>query len=244
MKTTQTVIGLLAFIALNFELNAQHLTASFVDDLGENKSERTLVTFNKKVKLTHTENGKSVVVRINDRVNSTENNKVAILSKSAEESSSIKNSKGKIKIQEIEDDSDEIERFWATADNTVSANANVSPAFKSKTTSKEVEIETVKIEGYAVNHVYDLNGNKMETVGYGLQLAAFTQLQLAKDYADKIVKKGEAEANKIYIQVSKADDKPMIYRVLYGFFESEMGAKESQKKMANYGFDTLVKGFN
>lgn len=245
MKKESTILGIFALILTNSIAFGQKFTASFADDLTENKPEKTVMTFNKRVKVSNQENGKSVVLRINDKSNAEGNNKLAILGKSNETlTASLKSTKGKVKIQDIEDESGEIERFWATADASVKSNMNVSPAFKATASAKEIEIETVKIEGFAVNHVYDLKGNIKETDGFGLQLAAFTQLNSAKEYADKVVKKGEADASKIFIQVSKAEDKPMVYRVVYGFFQSENSAKETQKKMANYGFDALVKGFN
>ncbi len=70
-------IYLLGAVLTNFAIKsqAQEVTASLADDLKINKSsavkeENTSMSFNKKVKLTNTENGKSVVVRINDRVKS------------------------------------------------------------------------------------------------------------------------------------------------------------------------------
>lgn len=229
------------------QVQAQEATASLSDDLGiggvaVTKEAKVSMPFNKKVKLTNTENGKSVVVRINDRIKTNDNDKVANLSKSAMEELGVKSSKTKVKIQEIQSD-DEVERFWATADASASTSANVSPAFKKTVKEKEVEVETTKVEGFDINHVYDLNGKMQDLKGYGLQLAAFGQLKAAKDFAIKLSKNGETEIEKVFIQVSKSADKPMVYRVIYGFFNNEINAKDTQKKMETLGHNALVKGF-
>jgi hypothetical protein len=225
---------------------AQEATASLSDDLGfgntATKEVKTSMSFNKKVKLTNTENGKSVVVRINDRVKSTDNNTMAKISRSAMDEIGATSNKAKIKVQEIQGD-DEVERFWATADASTSNAIAISPAFKKTVKEREVEVETTKIQGFDMNHVYDLNGQMKDLSGFGLQLAAFGQLKSAKDFATKLAKNGEAEIEKIFIQVSKSADKPMIYRVVYGLFEDEVNAKDTQKKMETLGYDSFVKGF-
>jgi rare lipoprotein A len=211
---------------------AQDLSASLADDLNVTvtKVEETKNTavLNKKIKLTNLDNGKSVTVRINDRV---KDEKIAVLSKSASNEAGLESGKMKIKIQELEVD-DEVERFWATSD------ANSPKVVK----DKEVSIETTKITGFNVNHIYDLKGNIRSLDGYGLQLAAFAQLKPAKEFANKLTERGQ-EKEKIFIQVSKSEDKPMVYRVLYGFFEQETAAKETQKEMVAQGYQVLVKGF-
>jgi cell division septation protein DedD len=212
---------------------AQDLTASIADELNVSIEKvdvaKKTAVLNKKVKLTNLDSGKSVTVRINDRIS---DDKVALLTKSASNEAGLEGGKMKIKIQELEAD-DEIERFWATSEATPKV-----------VKDKEVSIETTKLAGFNVNHVYDLKGNVKNLDGYGLQLAAFAQLKAAKDFAEKISEKGQAEKDKLFIQVSKSEDKPMVYRVLYGFFEGENAAKETQKQMENIGLQAFVKGFN
>ncbi len=234
----------LTTIALN-QVQAQEVTASLADDLAGAsvaKEAKASMPFNKKVKLTNTETGKSVVVRINDRVKSAENDKVANISKSAIDELGMKSGKTKVKVQELEAD-DEVEHFWATADASTSTTASVSTALKKTLKEKEVEVETTKMAGFDINHVYDLNGKMKDLSGYGLQLAAFGQLKAAKDFATKLSKNGEAEVEKVFIQVSKSADKPMVYRVIYGLFDDATDAKDTQKKMETLGHNALVKGF-
>lgn len=236
---TSLIGAILTSVMLN-QVQAQEATASLSDDLNKASIEKNALAFNKKVKLTNVDNGKSIVVRINDRVKTTENNKVANISKSTIEELGVKSSKTKVRVQELQAD-DEVERFWATAD--ASSSTTISPALKKVVKEREVQIETSRVEGFDVHHVYDLNGKLKELAGYGLQLAAFGQLKSAKDFATKLTKNGEAEIEKIFIQVSKSADKPMVYRVIYGLFNDEIDAKDSQKKMETLGHNALVKGF-
>lgn len=242
-------IYLLGAVLTNFAIKsqAQEVTASLADDLKISKSsagkeENASMSFNKKVKLTNTENGKSVVVRINDRVKSGENNTTANISKSAMDEIGAKSGKAKVKVQEIQGD-DEVERFWASADASTSASAITASVLKKTVKEKEVEVETTKLDGFDINHVYDLNGKMKDLSGFGLQIAAFGQLKAAKDFALKLAKNGDTEVEKIFIQVSKAADKPMVYRVVYGLFEDKANAEDTQKKMENLGYNSFVKGF-
>lgn len=231
-KITRLNIALI-FISTS-ALYAQDLTASLADDLSVTVTKvqetKNTAILNKKIKLTNLDSGKSVTVRINDHI---KDDKVAILSKSASNDVGlVESGKMKIKIQEMEAD-DEVERFWAT----------IEPSSSKVVKDKELNIETTKITGFNVNHIYDLRGNIQELDGYGLQIASFSQLKAAKEFAGKLFVKGQVEKDKLYIQVSKSEDKPMVYRVLYGFFEEETAAKEIQKQMVDNGFQVLVKGF-
>lgn len=227
------------------ESQAQEVTSSLSDDLGKatvTKDISPTLSFNKKVKLTNTENGKSVVVRINDRIITEENSKIAGVSKKALDEIGVTSNKTKVKVQELQAD-DEVERFWATANASTSKAVSIAPAFKNTVKEKEVEVETTNLSDFDVNHVYDLNGKAQELRGFGLQLAAFNNLKFARDFAFKLAKNSETEVDRVYIQVSKSADKAMVYRVVYGLFEDVNVAKDSQKKIENLGYNAFVKGF-
>ena len=231
------------FTTFAIKSQAQEVTASLADDLGTGKSsavkqENASLSFNKKVKLTNTENGKSVVVRINDRVKMGDNNSMVNISNNVMDEIGAKSAKAKVKVQEIQGN-DEVERFWASAD----ASASTAVTLKKFVKEYEVEVETTKLEGFDINHVYDLNGKMKNLSGFGLQIAAFGQLKAAKDFALKLAKNGETEVEKIFIQVSKSAYKPMVYRVVYGLFEQKVNAKDTQKIMENLGYNSFVKGF-
>lgn len=191
----------------------------------------------KKVRITNLETDKSVVVSITDATKTKSSNKVAFLPEKVD----VKSSNGKVKIQPVNDD-DEVEVLWATADVSTAPAKNYAPT-KKVAKEKEIRLETTKIEDFEVNHVYNLKGKMQEANGYGLQLGAFGQLKAAKDFASQLTQKGEIEEDKIFIQVSKAADKPMVYRVIYGLYDSEMNAKTTQKQIETLGYQAFVKGF-
>lgn len=208
---------------------------NFTDALNKS-SKKGPVSTTRKIKITNLDTDKSVIVSVADASKSTGRNKVAYLSDKVD----LKANKGKVKIQEVEDD--EVEVLWATAE--VSAPVRSYAPLKKTNQEKEIKISTTKIEDFDVNHVYDLNGKMQEPNGYGLQLGAFGQLKAAKDFANQLLQKGEIENNKIFIQVSKAANKAMVYRVIYGVYSSEVNAKSTQKQIENLGYPAFVKGFN
>ena len=234
LRAPLTLKGILFLSFVASQALAQ-TTTNFADAL-KKSSQKGSGNDTKKVKITDLETDKSVVISIADATKDKGSNKVAYLSDKVD----LKTSKAKIKIQEVEDD--EVEMFWATAE--VSAPVKTYAPLKKTTREKEIKLETTKIENFDVNHVYDLNGKMQEPNGYGLQLGAFGQLKAAKDFANQLIQKGEIESNKIFLQVSKAADKAMVYRVIYGVYSSEINAKNTQKQIENLGYPAFVKGFN
>ncbi|HEY1056313.1 MAG TPA: SPOR domain-containing protein [Emticicia sp.] len=232
LRAPLTLKGILFLCFVASQALAQTST-NFADALNKSSKKESGT---KKVKITNLETDKSVVVSIADATKGKGSNKVAYLSDKVD----FKTSNTKVKIQEVEDD--EVEVLWATAE--VTAPVKSYAPLKKTTKEKEIKIETTKIENFDVNHVYDLNGKMQEPNGYGLQLGAFGQLKAAKDFANQLTQKGEIESNKIFIQVSKAADKAMVYRVIYGVYSSEVNAKSTQKQIENLGYPAFVKGFN
>lgn len=210
-------------------------STNFADALNKS-SKRESGNNTRKLKITNLDTDKSVVVSVADPTKARGSNKVAYLSDKVD----FKAPKGKVKIQEVEDD--EVEVLWATAEVTTPARSYAP--LKKTIKEKEIRLETTRIENFDVNHVYDLNGKMQEPNGYGLQLGAFGQLKAAKDFANQLTQKGEIDNDKIFIQVSKAADKAMVYRVIYGVYSSEVNAKSTQKQIENLGYPAFVKGFN
>ncbi len=231
LRATLTLKGILFLCSVASYTLAQ-TPANFTDALKKSPKKES-GNNTKKIKITNLDTDKSVVVSVADLTKARGSNKVAYLSDKVD----LKANKGKIKIQEVEDD--EVEVLWATAE----VSAPVHSYAPAKKTEKEIKIETTKIENFDVNHVYDLNGNMQEPNGYGLQLGAFGQLKAAKDFANQLRQKGEIENDKIFIQVSKAANKAMVYRVIYGVYSSEVNAKSTQKQIKNLGYPAFVKGF-
>jgi len=245
MSMRAPFINLLVVIFTTFSIKSQgqEVTASLSDDLGIGKSaavkkDNASLSFNKKVKLTNTENGKSIVVRINDRVKMHENNSMVNISNSVMDEIGVKSGKATVKVQELQGN-DLVERFWASSEVATS----ISPTLNKTVKEYQVDVETTKIEGFDMNHVYDLNGKMKDLSGFGLQIAAFGQLKAAKDFAVKFAKNDDTESENIFIQVSKSANKPMVYRVVYGLFEQKAKAEITQKKIESLGYNSFVKGF-
>lgn len=243
MRTRFIILLGVVFTAFAIESQGQEVTASLADDIGVGnsstvKEEKASLYSNRKVKLTNTENGKSVILKINNRLKTGDNSSVVNISNGVMDEIGAKSGKSKVKVQEIQDNN-EVERFFALAD----ASVNSAPTLKNIVKEKRIDVETRKLEGFDINHVYDLNGKMKDLSGFGLQIAAFGQLKAAKDFALKLVKSGDTEVEKIFIQVSKSADKPMVYRVVYGLFEEKENAEDTQKKIKNLGYDSFVKGF-
>lgn len=243
MRARFIFLLVVVFTTFSIKSQGQEVTASLSDDLGIGKpaavkQENVSLSFNKKVKLTNTENGKSIVVRINDRVKMHDNNSMVNISNSVMDEIGVKSGKATVKVQEIQGN-ELIERFWASSEVSTSA----APILNKTVKEYQVDVETTKIEGFDMNHVYDLNGKMKDLSGFGLQIAAFGQLKAAKDFALKFAKNGDTEAENIFIQVSKSTNKPMVYRVVYGLFEQKVNAKDTQKIMENLGYNSFVKGF-
>lgn len=234
LRASLTLKGIL-FLCFAASCALAQTPASLTDAL-KKSSKKESGTNTKKIKITNLDTDKSVVVAVSDPSKAKGSNKVAYLSDKVD----FKANKGKVKIQEVEDD--EVEVLWATAE--VSAPARTYAPLKKTSKEKEIKLETTKIESFDVNHVYDLDGKMQDPDGYGLQLGAFGQLKAAKDFANQLKQKGEIENDKIFIQVSKAADKAMVYRVIYGVYSSEVNAKNTQKQIETLGYPAFVKGFN
>ncbi|RYU94939.1 SPOR domain-containing protein [Emticicia agri] len=234
LRAPLTLKGILFLCFAASQVLAQ-TSANFTDALSKSAKKES-GSNTTKIRITNLDTDKSVVVSVADPTKGKGSNKVAYLSDKVD----LKANKGKVKIEKVEDD--EVEVLWATAEVTAPVRTNVP--LKKPSQDKQIKLETTKIENFDVNHVYDLNGKMQEPNGFGLQLGAFGQLQAAKDFAGQLVQKGEIENDKIFIQVSKAADKPMVYRVIYGVYSSEVNARNTQKQIETLGYPAFVKGFN
>jgi cell division septation protein DedD len=234
LRASLTLKGIL-FLCFAASCALAQTSAGFTDALKKSPKKES-GNNTKKIKITNLDTDKSVVVAVSDPTKARGSNKVAYLTDKVD----LKANKGKVKIEEVEDD--EIEVLWATAE--VSTPVRSYAPLKKTNKEKQIKIETTKIENFDVNHVYDLDGKMQDPNGYGLQLGAFGQLKSAKDFTNQLKQKGEIENDKIFIQVSKAADKAMVYRVIYGVYSSEVNAKSTQKQIENLGYPAFVKGFN
>lgn len=83
---------------------------------------------------------------------------------------------------------------------------------------------------------------KSDLVGYGLQLASFSNLNNAKEFARKIIKEGNAEKNQVFIYTVNIDDKT-FYKVYFGITKTDDSIRGKQKYFLEQGQYAFVKEF-
>lgn len=161
----------------------------------------------------HNYNGKDLVITPKDN-----SDKITIISKTSnEQSSNIVAGKARVLVQEIEND----ELGQETASNT-----------------KEVEVTSTKFNDDNFKYVKE----KRDLIGYALQLASFSDLTLAKEYALKIAQKGDAEKRQLFIYTVNNSEKT-YYKVYFGLLKSDDSAREKQRAFLSLGYSPFVKEF-
>lgn len=161
----------------------------------------------------HNYNGKDLIITPKDN-----SDKIIIISKTSnEQSNSIVAGKARVVVQEIEND----ELGQEMASNT-----------------KEVEVSSTKFNDDNFKYVKE----KRDLIGYALQLASFSDLTLAKEYALKIAQKGDAEKRQLFIYTVNNPEKT-YYKVYFGLLKSDDSAREKQRTFLSLGYSPFVKEF-
>ena len=83
---------------------------------------------------------------------------------------------------------------------------------------------------------------RKDLVGYALQLASFSDLSLAKDFALSIAHKGYAEKRQLFIYSPNNPEKT-FYKVYFGLLKSDELAREKQQTLLSVGYTPFVKEF-
>jgi len=103
---------------------------------------------------------------------------------------------------------------------------------------KEVEVSSTKFNDDNFKYVKE----KRDLIGYALQLASFSNLTLAKEYALKIAQKGDAEKRQLFIYTVNFSEKT-YYKVYFGLFKTDDSAREKQRTFLSLGYSPFVKEF-
>jgi hypothetical protein len=103
---------------------------------------------------------------------------------------------------------------------------------------KEVEVSNTKFNDDNFKYVKE----KRDLIGYALQLASFSNLTLAKEYALKIAQKGDAEKRQLFIYTVNFSEKT-YYKVYFGLFKNDDSAREKQRTFLSLGYSPFVKEF-
>lgn len=144
--------------------------------------------------------------------------KIIIITKTAnEQSNMVQAGKARVTVQEIEND-----------DLGLESASNV----------KEVEISSTKFSDDNFIYVKE----RKDLVGYALQLASFSDLSKAKDYALTIAHKGDAEKRQLFIYTVNSTEKT-FYKVYFGLLKSDETAREKQRTLLSLGYSPFVKEF-
>jgi hypothetical protein len=103
---------------------------------------------------------------------------------------------------------------------------------------KEAEVSSTKINDDNFKYVKE----KRDLIGYALQLASFSNLTLAKEYALKIAQKGDADKRQLFIYTVNNFEKT-YYKVYFGLFKTDDSAREKQRTFLSLGYSPFVKEF-
>jgi hypothetical protein len=144
--------------------------------------------------------------------------KILIISKTSDEqSNNIVVRKARVVVQEIENDE-----------------------FGQEMTSNTKEVEVLSTEFNDDNFKYVKE--KRDLIGYALQFASFSDLNLAKEYALKIAQKGDAEKRQLFIYTVNSPEKT-YYKVYFGLLKTDSSAREKQRAFLSLGYSPFVKEF-
>lgn len=186
------------------------------------------LAFNSIVKVTNVNNGKSVIVRINDRGPHTKARILDMSKSAAQEIGMIQSGIATVNIEVISTDH---ELPDTRPDITVVA-AN-KPIVKTPAPDPDKQV----IIPFSSGRTYSLWGTERFPAGYGIQVASFADIDNAKGVCKELL---SAEVKEAYIQVEwKSGGK--IHRVLAGSFTDESQALSYKQRLEKLGFSGFVK---
>lgn len=177
---------------------------------------RTL-PFGTRLKVTNTTNGKSVVVRVNDR-GPYNYSRIIDLSKAAGYKIGLQSSgTAKVKLVEVSKE---------RAPQRVALEPKAP-----KTPEKPDDYHKFK-----TGKAYSLWGTEKHPIGYGIQVSAFADLNNAKERVRKVLSNGITD---VFIQVGWSNKK-RIYRILIGEYPNRFDAERRRKRIRRKGFTGFV----
>jgi rare lipoprotein A len=184
------------------------------------------LAFNTLVKVTNTTNGKSVVVRINDRGPHTKARVLDMSRAAAKELDMIQSGIATVKIEIIDSPMEDTKELY-----TIHSIPQQSLSAAAPTPDKKITIP------FSSGHTYSLWGTERFPEGFGVQIASFANLQNAKDVCKELLSNRVQE---VYIQVEWSKGEK-IHRVLAGSFSRETDALHYTHTLDELGFDGFVK---
>jgi rare lipoprotein A len=184
------------------------------------------LAFNTLVKVTNISNGKSVVVRINDRGPHTKARVLDMSKAAASEIDMVKAGIATVQLEIIDSAEQPVREQYAIKNISPPAVVHTDP-----TPDKKITLP------FTSGHTYSLWGTERFPAGYGVQVASFADLQNAKDICKELL---AASVKEVYIQVDWTKGEK-VHRVLAGAFPRETEALHYIEKLDQLGFDGFVK---
>jgi rare lipoprotein A len=186
------------------------------------------LAFNSLVKVTNVKNGKSVIVRINDRGPHTKARILDMSKAAAQEIDMIQSGIATVNIEVIGADKKAQE---PKPDIEVITAVKPSINVPKPDPDKKISIP------FSIGHTYSLWGTERFPSGYGIQVASFADLDNAKGVCKELL---AAEVKEAYIQVEWKDGEK-VHRVLAGSFSNELLAQDYKQDLEKIGFQGFVK---
>lgn len=188
------------------------------------------IPFNSKVKITNLSNGKSVIVRINDRGPYAYGRIMDISKAAAEKIGLITTGTTKADIEVIDDGKPNTftsEKTMPQKDESTENEETVS-SITTSTTSQVV----------VTGKTYSLWLTPKTPLGYGQQVAYFEALENAQIFCKNLNEKGIQE--EIYIQVGWLNN-AKVYRIIIGATEDDELLKNIKEKISLIGYGSFKK---
>lgn len=178
------------------------------------------IPFDTKVKVTNLKNGKSVIVRVNDR-GPYAHGRIMDVSKAAAKAIGLTSTGvSKAEIEVLNPDGTVPSEIAKEKDEN---NNNVAPLASNATTAKD----------YRVNNIYSEWGSVRTPEGYGVQLGGFEKFENAKKYCKKIRANGLGQHELIFIRVTYHNGKKW-FQIVAGKYTSEMAAESKISYFRKY----------
>lgn len=217
--------------------------------------------FNTMVKVTNLANGKSVIVRVNDRgpfskarildVSRTAAKALSIIGngtglvtlevvgldgKVTATDADLLTLKARMKQQDMEAEHQQRERTVMVLAAHRKKLADQSQKAGEKLEEENRKAEEVFNNRFIANNAYSIWGTPKSPKGFGIQIASFTDLANARDEAKSL---NSAKINEVYIQVA-LEHGQKLYRVVVGNFQAKRDAKKYVPTIEKAGYEGFV----
>lgn len=194
-------------------------------------SHKTL-PFNTKVRVTRTDNEKSVVVRVNDRGPHIEGYVVDVSKAAATELDIVKAGSARVKVEVVET-AQSASTTDATLAGGTSATATTAPATYSQTDSKTTADKKVAPS----SSLYKVDIKESEKKGFGIQIATLKDangvMPFMKDLQTNY-------PNKVLVNVMRDELNQPTYKIFVGPFPDKAAAETAQKTVAKKYQKTMI----